>query len=269
MLYVETTVSRRLDTITPHSPDYSGERRHRIRVIGVIDLRAGIAVHARGGDRLSYRPIDEAGGVAIRGDAQALARTYVDALRVRELYVADLDAIDRGPEALNAAAIKSVAALGVPVWVDGGVSTLDGARGVLAAGASVVVIGLETLTDFDVLAEICSGVGGARVAFSLDVRNGTPITVPNAKHATLEPREHASRAARAGARNMIVLDLARVGTSMRVDSQLVQAIRAAVPDVALMVGGGVRDAADLDVLAGAGCDGALVATALLTGTLNV
>jgi HisA/HisF family protein len=240
-----------------------------MRVIGVIDLRNGVAVHARGGDRSSYRPIDEVGGVAIRGDALALARTYVDVLRVKELYVADLDAIERGPDALNASVIGSVAALGVPVWVDAGVSMLEGARAVLAAGASVVVVGLETLSDFDVLGEICSGVGGARVAFSLDLRNGTPITVPNAHHSALEPREHATRAARAGARNIIVLDLARVGTSMRVDSRLAQAIRGAAPDVALLTGGGVRDAADLDALADAGCDGALVATALLTGALNV
>ena len=240
-----------------------------MRVIGVIDLRGGVAVHARGGDRSSYRAIGEVGGVAIGGDAVALARMYVDGLRVRELYVADLDAIERGQAALNVPVIESVAALGVPVWVDAGVSTLEGARTVLAAGASVVVIGLETLTDFGVLADICSDVGGVRVAFSLDLRNGTPITVPNAGHSALERREHAMRAARAGARNIIVLDVARVGTSLRVDSRLVQAIRAAAPDVALVAGGGVRDAADLDALADAGCDGALIATALMAGTLNV
>jgi uncharacterized protein related to proFAR isomerase len=46
-------------------------------------------------------------------------------------------------------------------------------------------------------------------------------------------------------------------------------LRAAVPGVTLMAGGGVRDATDLDHLARAGCDGALVATALLSGRLRL
>jgi len=39
--------------------------------------------------------------------------------------------------------------------------------------------------------------------------------------------------------------------------------------VALFAGGGVRNAEDLDALARAGCDGALVATALLSGALRL
>src|SRR5438477_4509429 len=61
-----------------------------LRVIGVIDLRGGAAVDARGGRRDEYQPI---------GDAVELARTYVER-GVEELYVADLDAIegrDRDP----------------------------------------------------------------------------------------------------------------------------------------------------------------------------
>jgi uncharacterized protein related to proFAR isomerase len=36
-----------------------------------------------------------------------------------------------------------------------------------------------------------------------------------------------------------------------------------------MAGGGVRDAVDLERLAAAGCDGALVASALLSGALTL
>ena len=55
-----------------------------MRVVPVIDLKGGTAVHAIRGERERYRPV---------GDALSLARTFRDALGLDELYVADLDAI--------------------------------------------------------------------------------------------------------------------------------------------------------------------------------
>jgi len=45
-------------------------------------------------------------------------------------------------------------------------------------------------------------------------------------------------------------------------------LRAALPGVDLIAGGGVRDQADLDRLAAAGANGALVATALHRGVIG-
>ena len=46
-----------------------------MRVIGVIDLRGGAAVHARGGHRERYLPVTAVGTRSIDpGDAPALAR---------------------------------------------------------------------------------------------------------------------------------------------------------------------------------------------------
>ena len=231
-----------------------------VSIVGVIDLRDGRAVHARGGNRAEYRPI---------GDAIALARTYVHGLGVRELYVADLDAIERGMGALQSAVLDEIARTGVPVWVDAGVSTVDAARLVVGAGATRVIVGLETLHDFEALREICSAVGGWRVAFSLDLRNGCPITLPNADHRSMGPLALAERAAQAGARTIVLLDVARVGTGARIDLELVASLRNTVPDVALFVGGGIRDDEDLRSLTEVGCSGALVATALLSGAVHV
>jgi phosphoribosylformimino-5-aminoimidazole carboxamide ribotide isomerase len=59
-----------------------------------------------------------------------------------------------------------------------------------------------------------------------------------------------------------VIDLARVGTRIGLDVELLARVREAAPGLTLLAGGGVRGAEDLEKLAGAGCDGALVATAL-------
>ena len=244
-------------------------RGKRMRIVGVTDIRGGKAVHARGGQREHYSPVSVAAGERVDGDAVALARVYVDRLGVRELYVADLDAIDGGATSMNAGLLNQIAALGAPVWVDAGVATPAAAKAALEAGASVVVVGLETLTTLDALVTIRQAIGGDRVAFSVDLRDGMPITLPGAEHSGWSAAAIARRAAEGGAGTIIVLDLARVGSGSGVDLELMTAMRRAVPQVALFAGGGVRSADDVDVLARTGCDGALVATALLSGALRL
>ncbi len=244
-----------------------------MRVIGVVDLFAGRAVHARAGQRDRYAPVQAVAGLTIEtGDALALARAYVDRLGLTELYVADLDAIlgrlrvqsdaaashaeDPGSDRTGAKAgrapqdtlVAAIAALGAPLWLDAGASTIVRARHALDLGAARVVVGLETLLSYDALDGICASVGGDTVAFSLDLRDGAPIVMPGAIRDVAVP-VIATRAARAG-----------VGAIARV--------RDAAPNVLLLAGGRVRGIDDLAQLAEAGCDGALVATALHDGRLG-
>jgi len=140
---------------------------------------------------------------------------------------------------------------------------------VLQTGASIVVVGLETLRSLDVLGEICSALGRASVAFSLDVRDGAPVVVPNADHAAATAVSIAATAVAMGVQTMVVLDIARVGTGAGIDLALIAEVRAAAPEVALFAGGGVRGPSDLATLGRVGCRGALVATALLSGAVKV
>ena len=238
-----------------------------MRVIGVVDLAGGRAVHASGGDRGRYAPVERVGATAIEpGDALALARAYTGPLRLCQLYVADLDAIAGGP--VQDARLAALTALNTPTWVDAGVADVEQARRLIDLGAAQVIVGLETLPSFGALAAICASVGGRRVAFSLDLRGGRPLTADTFSGPRDEPAVLAARAADAGAGSVIVIDLARVGGEAGLDLRLVDHVRAAVPDLTLAVGGGVRGAEDLTRLADAGCDAALVATALHDGRLG-
>jgi phosphoribosylformimino-5-aminoimidazole carboxamide ribotide isomerase len=240
-----------------------------MRIVAVIDVQNGRAVHARGGDRGTYAPVDRAAGVQVGGDAVALARVYVETLGLQELYVADLDAIRKGIAALNFDLIASIVALGRPVWLDAGLSRLDDTRTALGTGASTAIVGLETLGSFDALREISATVSGRRVAFSLDLRDGIPIAMPNVVDPAWTPADIAAEAADAGAGAIVLLDLARVGMGAGVDVPLLASLRRAVPNTELFAGGGVRSASDLAELSSVGCDGALVATALLSGAIKV
>jgi phosphoribosylformimino-5-aminoimidazole carboxamide ribotide isomerase len=233
-----------------------------VRTIGVIDLKDGLAVHARRGQRDSYAPVREAGGAVVDGDAVKLARVYMDTFEIHDLYIADLNAIASGRPQHDV--IRTVSSLGMRVYVDGGVTTPEDARQLIRTGARTVVVGLETLPSFDALADITLGTPAPTV-FSLDLRGGVPIG--KAAGAAV-PEEVARRAFISGAFEMIVLDLARVGSGSGPDLAMMRRIRAAVRLPRLIAAGGIRHFDDLRDLAAIGCDGALVATALHDGRLT-
>ena len=239
----------------------------RVRVVGVIDLLRGRAVHARAGRRECYEPVERVAGTAIEaGDGVALARAYVDRLGVRELYVADLDALAGGP--LQRPTVSAIAAIGAPVMLDAAVTTADEARRAVDLGAERVIVALETLPDFGHLRDVCGAIGGGHVAFSLDLRDGVAVIASGARISAEPPPLIAARAIDAGAGTIIVIDLARVGTGRGLDLELLASVRDATRGSWLLAGGGTRGVDDLERLAALGCDGALVATALHDGRIT-
>jgi phosphoribosylformimino-5-aminoimidazole carboxamide ribotide isomerase len=236
----------------------------------VLDLMAGRAVRARRGLRDAYAPAPSRLVPAdSAGDPLAQARAFRDVLGCDAWYVADLDAILGGTP--QRALLRALAGLGVRLLVDAGVATADRARAVIAdggagggggGGGTRVIVGLETLPAFAALAAVVRAVGAERVVFSLDLREGRAVAQGGTPH------ELAAAAVAAGASGVLLLDLARVGSGRGVDLDLVAALRRAHPAVELLAGGGIASRQDLERLADAGCDGALVATALHEGRLG-
>jgi phosphoribosylformimino-5-aminoimidazole carboxamide ribotide isomerase len=214
-----------------------------VRVVGVIDLKAGMAVHAVRGERERYRPI---------GEPLALARRF----GLEELYVADLDAITGVGD--NDEVIRALARE-ARVMVDAGVSDPERARALLGLGVHRVVVGTETLADADALDRLLPDA-----VVSVDLREGRTLS-PDPRLAGLPALAAVALLQRPGLRDVIVLDLARVGSGAGPDVAAIAEIHAAFPDLALLAGGGVRDAADLRAIGAAGAAGALVATALHRG----
>jgi phosphoribosylformimino-5-aminoimidazole carboxamide ribotide isomerase len=231
-----------------------------MRVVPVIDLKGGTAVHAVRGERERYR--------AVRGvfgsDPLALAKAFRDELGLDELYVADLDAI--GGEGDHTARIGALARE-ARVMVDAGVSEPERARALLELGAQRVVVGTETLTGAGALDRLLAALPEGAVVLSVDLCEGRLLS-RDPQLADLPAREAIERLHRAGLREAIVLDLARVGSGAGPDVGLIAEIHAACPELALLAGGGVRDVADLRALGDAGAAGALVATALHRGVIG-
>jgi phosphoribosylformimino-5-aminoimidazole carboxamide ribotide isomerase len=237
-----------------------------MRVVPVLDLRGGVAVHAVRGERHAYAPVRSV--LSASADPLELARAYRERLGADACYVADLDAIagtgDHGP------VVRAIARLGLAVWLDAGVTTAEGARRAVRSGAARVIVGTETLRDVADLPPIVAAVGalrrGADCVLSLDHREGRLLGGSPAV-AAAGAVDLAAAARAAGIRAFIVLDLARVGAGKGPETAPARGLRARFPDAEIVLGGGVRGPDDLRALASAGYQGALVGTALHTGIL--
>jgi len=236
-----------------------------LRIIPVLDVLGGLAVHAVGGRRHDYRPVRSAWR---RGsDPIALAAAVRDAFGSAEVYLADLDAI--AGKAPDLVLCRGLAALGLAAWVDAGLVDGTGVPALLGAGAARAVVGLETVAGPSGLADAIGAAGPGRLAFSLDLRDGRPIVAPGADWGTAEPRAIAARAVGLGVSAMIVLDLARVGTGRGVGTlDLVGRLAGEFPGVDWVVGGGVAGPGDLVAIERAGASAALVASALHDGRIG-
>ena len=136
-----------------------------MRVIPVIDLKGGAAVHAVRGQRERYRPLRR--GLVAGSDPLRVARAFREELGLDELYVADLDAIAGGSHHRE---VVAALAREARVMVDAGVTGVAAVRPLLELGAARVVIGTETLADPAALGRLRAELPDAPLVLSLDHR---------------------------------------------------------------------------------------------------
>jgi phosphoribosylformimino-5-aminoimidazole carboxamide ribotide isomerase len=237
-----------------------------IRVIPVLDLKGGRAVRAIGGDREHYRPLRTR--LHADSDPLGVARGFRDVLNLRELYLADLDAI--AGKAPDLALYKAVRALGLDLWVDAGIRDRSMLAPLLDASVSTIVAGLETVRGPAALAGIVSTVAPERLVFSLDLRGGHPV-IDGAREewGTTDPFPLARSVIAIGIRRLLLLDLARVGTGRGTGTLPLLARLAAVePDLEITLGGGIADRDELRALARAGVHAVLIGSALHDGRID-
>ena len=228
-----------------------------MRIVPVLDLKGGIVVHARRGQRAEYAPLRSP---LVDGcEPVSVARALCDAADADTLYVADLDAIAGAPADVGMIASLSTVA---EIWVDAGATTRDRADALARAGAARNIVGTESLGS----GAIDRADGPPRV-LSVDLRDGRLIS-PRPELAGHEAAAVAPLAITLGVREVLVIDLARVGSGSGPPLHAVGALAAALPGVAIYAGGGVRDDDDLRALEAAGATGALVATSLHEGRIT-
>lgn len=223
-----------------------------MEIIPVLDLKGGVVVRARMGERHLYAPIVTP--LAATSDPLDVGRGLLALHSFATLYVADLDAIERRGD--NSAALRSIklGCPGVSLWVDNGIADAAAAARWLNEGLGSLVLGSETQADSSLVRAFS---GDDRVILSLDFR-AAAFQGPSA--ILDDPSTWPKR--------VIAMTLARVGSGAGPDLDRLSAVRRIAPGRRIYAAGGVRDAADLAALTHTGIAGALVATALHDGRLG-
>ncbi|MGE0486851.1 MAG: HisA/HisF-related TIM barrel protein [Gammaproteobacteria bacterium] len=226
-----------------------------MRIIPVIDLKNGLAVHARQGRRDHYQPL--ATRFAASADPMAIARGMADALAISEIYIADLDAIMFDRPNLDTVAALARSLPRVRLLVDAGFGPRRACTDWLAAGNVDIVVASEALASLAEYDATVDGVPRERLVLSLD-RNTDGL---------LGCTELFDAVERWPAR-IIHMNLARVGADAGPDFDGLAALRARAGAREVLAAGGVRGIDDLRALSAQGIGAVLVGTALHDGRLD-
>ncbi|MDD3042618.1 MAG: HisA/HisF-related TIM barrel protein [Methanosarcinaceae archaeon] len=227
------------------------------RVIFVMDLFDRSVVHAKGGNRGEYRPVSESSTVCSSSDPVEI----VKGLKPAEVYIADLNVLQgSGPGDTNTDLIRKVSEE-TSTLLDFGVSGAKDVERALSL-ATTVVIGTETGTLEGIREAAFEHPG--RLCVSLDLKHGKLLKKD--PEIPADPFKIVALLNELPLKDLIFLDLDRVGTSTGFDPEFLEKLAKASKH-GLLLGGGVKNSKDLLILEKLGLKGALVATAVHSGSI--
>ena len=213
----------------------------------MIDLLGGQVVHARQGDRRHYAPLHSP--LCPGAEPCVLVDSLLERYAFDCCYVADLDAISGTGDNLGIIEQLRSRRPDLEWWVDAG-PAWDA-----LPEACTPVLGSESFRDLEPFRHALDHHGEEQLVLSLDFR-GRTFLGPSLllRQPAIWPRR------------VLAMNLLRVGAGCGPDLLLLRQLRARHHGL-LYAAGGVRHRQDLYQLTTAGIDGALIASALHSGTL--
>ncbi|MFC1787329.1 HisA/HisF family protein [Halobacteriota archaeon] len=225
-------------------------------IIPVMDIKSGMVVHAKAGDREKYRPIDSV--LTASTNPIEVANAFKK-LGARELYIADLDAIEK--RGSNLGLVLEIKKLGFDILLDSGVSIARDAKDL--SGVGNVVVGTETLESFDELAKMTAM---CEIVLSIDFK-GDDLLARIEDLIGLDAKDIINIFSSYDIKKIIYLDLKKVGTSCGMGGERVEKMVRST-SIPLLVGGGINDMSDIRRMEEIGVSGVLVATAIHNGRIT-
>lgn len=221
-----------------------------MQIIPIIDIKDGKVIEAVEGRRNQYRELSSR--ICDSDDPFVLSRAY-ESLGFSEVYIADLDGILYSRP--NYEILQRISEqTDVKVMADIGVWSLED---VLNLPKVKPVIATETFSSLNVLQLPNDFV------ISLDTREGvfqSAMNLPLAEFIRIIKDS-------AKMREILIIDLARVGASNGPNLELCMKVADYLPGKTLMYGGGVRDMQDIRMLYEIGISKVLVGSALHSGAI--
>ena len=224
-----------------------------MRIIPVLDVKDGLAVSGKSGNRETYKPLKNVFHHTSKPIkiAEALKKAGAS-----EIYVADLDYIER--RGSNIKIVDKINRI-VPVMLDCGAHDMKGVSKALLV-ANKVIVATETLRNIDDLYEIYCRVNPERIILSIDFQNDRILS----KHLKLNYQVLRKHLEEWRPSEIILLDLSKVGTEKGINKTLINKFISI--EASVIYGGGITNK-DLEDLEKTGVDRILVGTALYSGKM--
>jgi len=203
----------------------------RVRVIPCLDVADGRVVKG-----VNFVDLKDA------GDPVEQARAY-DAAGADELCFLDISATHEGRGTLLDIVKRTAQVCFMPLTVGGGVSSVEGARALLLAGADKIAVNSAAVKRPEVVREIAEKFGSQCIVGSVDARRVSPGKWEIFTHGGRQPTgidalEHAQMLADMGAGELLVTSMDGDGTKAGYDLALTRTIADSVT-IPVIASGGV------------------------------
>jgi phosphoribosylformimino-5-aminoimidazole carboxamide ribotide isomerase len=221
-----------------------------MQLIPVIDLKDGIVVHARQGNRDEYAPVKST--LCNSSDIFEVVNAFLSLYRFQTLYIADLNAITGHGNNADLIAKVSQEFIQIIFWVDSGypIQNFD----LPQPKNFLPVLGSESFNEENIT-EISKW--NKNFILSLDFSSSGilgPKTLFSNKNFWPD--------------NIIIMSLPNVGSNKGPNLEIIATYCKQYPQYNIIAAGGIRGGEDLIDLERIGVRQALVATALHTGKIN-
>ncbi len=223
-------------------------------IIPVLDIKDGMAVSGKSGNRKEYKPLKTV--FHHSSNPLKIARSLKNA-GAKEIYIADLDSIEgKGSNQEIVGEINQF----IPVMLDCGADDLDSVALALRV-ADKIIVATETLRKLENLDEIFCRVNKERIVVSVDVLNNELLN----KHFKIDFNSFKEKLEILKPYWVILLDISSVGTEEGFNRRLLHEF--AGLDSSIILGGGITEA-DLHQITELGVDKVLVGTTLHHGKMK-
>ncbi|MFX0000880.1 MAG: HisA/HisF-related TIM barrel protein [Candidatus Hodarchaeota archaeon] len=236
----------------------------KFKIIPVIDILNSIAVHAIKGERTEYKPLRSY--LFQSPNPVEIIQIIKNKFEIQEFYVADLDSIIK--KTPNFQILKQILDISdIEILLDPGIMDLEDIYHFSRFKIKNLIIGLETVKNFEVINQSLEILNKNNIIISLDMYNGQILS--SAKDIKdQEPLKLIKKIESLGIKNLILLDLFRVGQKIGgIPSLYLDILHNFMGNV--FVGGGIKNYTDILDYKVHKFSGVLIATALYDGTIDI
>ena len=222
-------------------------------VIPVLDLKNGIVVHAKKGNREQYKPLSSKLTSSV--DPKIIFSIFTQRFQFKTIYIADLDAISG--QGNHTAIIKTLlqSSPNSVIWLDSGYHFLESDKSLQKR--CVPIIGTEM--NFTIERYINIKNNFPTLILSLDFNENKLL---GDKTILDQPELWPN--------NVIIMDLDKVGSEQGLNIQRIKRIQSKLQTgQQLFVAGGIKQQSDLEQLESLQVAGVLISTAIHKGKLNL